>query len=298
MLVAIAWAALRRRPFSVFVTLFLLITSAALLRVPVPIALLTWVLGSLLILEVLLILEPFILELLGCPRPTGLEAERLASTLRRHELAVRIANDRATWVVGALRTVVVSRGALDALEDGYLAAFLTQAAFRQRAPGLLREIVVWLGNTPLLLAWCMSGWIVELGKVVAIVIGNALVVPLVLWPKGFVPNVGRVLGVTFVAMLGAMLISGGLAAPGLGLWFGWVLVRGIRALLAWESRRAEQDADLATMKAGQAWSLMHLLEFQKDIGRTEPVGLLGFLARPGSPILERLRKVRRWIGLE
>jgi hypothetical protein len=298
MLVAIAWAALRRRPFSVFVTLFLLIASAALLRVPVPIALLTWVLGSLLVLEGVLILEPFILERLGCRRPAGLEADRVGLTIRRHRLQVRIANDHAVWAGGALRTVVVSRGALESLEDGYLAAFLTQAALRQRAPGLLREIVVWLGNTPIVLAWCISGLIAESGEVLALVIGSALVVPLLWWPTGFVQNVGRVLGVINVAMLGAMLISGGLAAPGLGLWLGWPLVHGIRALLAWESRRAERDADLATLQAGQAWSLMHLLEFQKDIGRTEPVGLLRFLARPGSPIVERLRTVRRWIGLE
>ncbi|HET6317429.1 MAG TPA: hypothetical protein VFG86_13290, partial [Chloroflexota bacterium] len=182
MLIALTWAALRRRPFSLICTILLGITWSAFLRVPAPAAMCVWVLTSLFVLELWLVFEPFILERLGCRSLAPREQDRLTELMRHFNISVRIANDSSSlWVGGALRTVVVSRGAFEQLDDAALHGLVAQAALRQRSPILLREIVVWLGNAPILVAWCMGRGLALLGRLVALALGSALVLPLLLW---------------------------------------------------------------------------------------------------------------------
>jgi hypothetical protein len=291
MLVSTIWAALRRRPFSVLYTLFLVIVYAALLRVPIALSVLLWGVGSLLVLGVWLLVEPFALDRLGCHIPTRGEQARLDSSIRRFNIAVRVADDPAPWVGSGLRTVVVSQGALDLLEDRGLVGLLGQATTEQLAAGLAREWVVWLGNAPLLAAWWMTRCLERIGQLLALAIGSALVLPMLVWPYGFVCWLGRALGVILVAVIGSVLLSRGAAAAGLGLLVGWALVLSLRALLAWEARRTEAEADLATVRASLGWHLHEALETLALAAPARPQGMLGLLVRPGVPLPRRAARV-------
>jgi len=78
---ALAWKAVRRRPYSVASTALVLTSSASLLGVAVPTALLLWALASVVGLATWLALEPFALKQLGCRPPSRLERERLDSSV-------------------------------------------------------------------------------------------------------------------------------------------------------------------------------------------------------------------------
>jgi hypothetical protein len=298
MLTALAWAALRRRPFSVLITLILVVISASLLRIPVAAALLVWILASLLALEVWLVLERFVLERQGCRELSEEEHARIAAWLQRANITVRVADDPHPWVGNGFRSVVVSEGALELLEDRGLLGLLAQAAAQTRSPIQLREIVVWLGSAPLVAVWCASCGLAQLANVLAHAIGWALVLPMLLWPRGFVLWVGRLLGAVIVALLGAVLLSSGFAAAGLGLWSAWALVPGLRALLAWESRRAEADADQTTVRAGYGAELVDGLKSMSQAHPQPPHGPLRLLARPGKPVHERARRVAATITID
>jgi hypothetical protein len=98
-------------------------------------------------------------------------------------------------------------------------------------------------------------------------------------------------------LVGSALVSSGLAATGLGLLLGWPLGRGLRALLAWESRRAEHLADQATIDAGLGWQLLEALEtlaFAESLA--PPDGLLGVFCRRASPLNARADRVWRAVS--
>jgi hypothetical protein len=91
-----------------------------------------------------------------------------------------------------------------------------------------------------------------------------------------------------VGLVGAMLLSSGLAAPGLGLLLAWALVPAIHGLLAWESRRAERLADQATVEAGLGWQLLEALETLALAESVPPPdGLLGLLCRRANSFNDR-----------
>src|SRR6266542_3206896 len=108
--------------------------------------------------------------------------------------------------------------------------------------------------------------------------------------RTFVDGLGRVLGAILVGLLGAMLISSGQPALGLSLWLAWAAVPGLRALLAWESRAAETDADRAAISAGLAWQLLDGLESLAHV-EAAPCGALRLLVRPGAPIHKRIQRL-------
>jgi hypothetical protein len=197
-----------------------------------------------------------------------------------------------------LRSLIVSRALLDLLEDRAVQGLLTQAVAEVRSASLAGVLVVWLGNVPLLSAWLLGRWLAQLGRLLAIAVGSSLVVPMLLWPVGFIRWSGRLFGAAIVALFGAALLSSGLAAPGLGLLLAWALVPGVQALLAWESRRAEQFADQATIDAGLGWQLLEALEtlaFAESL--PPPNGLLGLLCRRGCPLPARADRVWRALSL-
>ncbi|MCA1644323.1 MAG: hypothetical protein LC797_02255 [Chloroflexi bacterium] len=294
MIIALAWAALRRHPFSVACAGLLAMLSASLLGTPAPLAMAMWAATSVCGVALWRTLEPVVLHVLGCRAPGPIERLRLDRVLGVGRLDVVVLDTAEPWLGRGLRSLVVSRALFDLLNDREILGCLTQAAEQVRSASLAGELVVWLGNLPLLGVWLFARWIAQLGRLLALVVGSSLVLPLILWPAGFLRWAGRLFGSGLVALLGAVLLSSGLAAPGLGLLLAWALVPALQVLLAWESRRAEQIADQATIAAGLGW---HLLEALEVLGYAEslppPDGVLGLLCRRGSPLTTRAERVWR-----
>jgi hypothetical protein len=291
MLIGLLWAALRRRPFSVLSTALLGVIWAALLRVPAPAAVLAWALVSLLLLEVWIGLESVLLERMGCLRPAPRDEERIAKLACRFDVSVRVQDDVAPWVASAPRTVVVSRGALEQFDDVQLSGLVAQAARSRHAPIRLREAVVWLGNAPLLLGLLASGFLTRLGRLLAQVLGAALIFPMVLWPGTFVDVAGRFIGAVLIGLIGAVLVSSGQAALGVALWSAWALVPGLRALLAWEARELEADVDRAVVSLGFGAQLLGSLEWLAILDTPGPSGTLRWFVRASVPDRRRLKRL-------
>jgi hypothetical protein len=153
---------------------------------------------------------------------------------------------------------------------------------------------VWLGNLPLCCAWYVSRGCCQLGRLLGVIVGESLVVPLVLWRDGFLRWSGRVFGSSIVGLLAATLLSDGFAAAGLGLMLAWIVIPGLQAALAWESRRVERAADQATIDAGYGPQLLEALELLVVAEPlVTPTGLLGLLHRRGAPVTMRADRIRQ-----
>jgi hypothetical protein len=201
------------------------------------------------------------------------------------------------WIGRGLRSIVVSRAMLEVLDDRALIGLLTQTASPVWSGCVAGELVVWLGNLPLLCAWLVSRGIALIGRPLAVVVGASLVLPLLLCPFGFTRWVGRLLGAMLVGLFGTALVSAGLAGAGLGLLLSWAAVPAVRALLAWEGRRTERTADQATIEAGLGSQLLEALE---TLTWAEPVpgpaGVLRLLNRSGAPLACRAEIVFRSVS--
>jgi len=294
MTVAFVWAAIRSHPFSLLSSALLVALFARLVGVPVPAVLGAWITLSLLSITVWHALEAIMLRLLGSRSPSWRERERLDGALGSTRPEVLVLDAPEPWLGRGLRALIVTSALLDLLEDRAVAGLLTQAACEVRSAGLAGELAVWLGSLPLLVGRVIGGWLTQVGRLLALAVGSSLIVPILLWPTGFIRWAGRLFGAVFVLLLGAALLSNGLAAPGLGLLLAWPVVRGLHALLAWEARRAERFADQATIDAGLGWQLLEALEtlaFAESVRL--PDGLLGVFCRRGSPLNARADRVWR-----
>jgi hypothetical protein len=290
----LASRAVRRHPLSLLCTALLLAISTSLTGTSVPLALLCWALIALVSLAIWSALEPFVLRRLGCRSPGHLERERLDPALGPDRVGVLVLDAAQPWLGRGLRTLVISRALLDLLEDRALAGLLAQATRQVRAASLPGEVVVWLGNLPLLGAWCLSRGLMRLGRLLAIVVGTSLVVPLVVWPDGFIRWAGRLSGAAIVGLLGSALLSSGVSAAGLGLLLAWALVPGLQTLLNWEARQAETAADDATFDAGLGWELLEALEtlaWAESV--PPPAAPLGWLCRAATPPTDRADHIWR-----
>jgi len=294
MIIALAWAAARRHPFSILCTALLVALSARMVGMPVPLVLLAWVTLSLFGITVWHAVEPLVLRWLGCRSPSWLERERLDRALGSTRPEVVVLDVAQPWLGHGLRCLVVSRALLDLLEDRAVEGILTQAVYQVRWATLAGELVVWLGNLPLVGGRLLGIWLTQLGRLLALVVGSSLVVPILLWPSGFIRWAGRLFGAVVVVLLGLVLLASGLAAPAFGLLLGWPVGLGLQALQAWESRRAEQLADQATIAAGLGRQLLEALEtlaFAESV--PPPEGVLGVFCRRGSPLNMRADRVWR-----
>jgi hypothetical protein len=292
MTLALACAALRRHPFSLVCTALLAGLSASLLGLPVPTVLLVWIVTSLLILEAWHAIEPFVLLRLGCRLPNRLERERLDAAAADGPVEILVVDTAEPWHARGFRCLVVSRGLFDLLEDRALAGMLTQAGAQIHSARLAGEVVVWLGNPPLICAWGFSRCLMHLGRLLAVLVGSSLVLPMLLWPEGVTRWGGRLFGSAIGGLLGAALLSNGMAAAGLGLLLAWVVVPGLEGLLDWESRRVETVADRATIEAGLGWQLLEALEtLTWAESLPTPGGLLGLLSRAGAPLASRADRI-------
>ena len=296
---ALAVSAITRHPFSVGASVCLVIVSASLLGLSAALSLAVWAALSLLTVELWSALEPFVVERIGHLRPpTYEESQRLEAALSKSQLKPFVAETSDLIATRGLRCILVGRDYFDLLDDRPLSGLLTEAAAGVHAANLVGYLVVWLGALPLLAVWQLSVWICRLGRLLAVVVGASLVVPLILWPSGFVLWSGRLFGSVAVGLLGAMLLSSGLAAVGLGLLIAWAVVPALAALLAWESRRAERAADTATLDAGFGPQLLEALEFLM-VAEPRPhlTGLAGLLCRPGGRPVERTAWLRRTLSI-
>ena len=294
MTLALISAALRRRPFTLLYAALLLAAFASLIGAPVPLALVAWFAASIAALELWHAAEPTILWRLGCCAPTHAERERIEASLGCVHLEVLVLDSPRLWLGCGLRCLVITRAALEVLEDRALVGVLYQAAAPAHCAAVAGQVVVWIGSLPILSASTASTGLALLGRLLALVVGNALLIPLLLWPEGFVRWAGRALGVLIVGLAGSALLSSGLAAAGAGLLLAWAIVPGLRALLAWEARRTERTADQTTIAAGLGWELLEGLDtFAEAEPLSAPRGLLGMLAPAGAPLADRTERIRR-----
>jgi hypothetical protein len=200
------------------------------------------------------------LRLRGLRRATA-EEQLLIGSAR----PVFVREDDALQLTAGLRTLVVSRGALEVWEPHCLQALVVQAEAAAE-PG---RTLVALGTAPILGFGWASAAVTRLGTLLAASAGSALVVPLWVWGDGFIRVAGRVFGVVLVTMLGCELIASGLSVWGVGLLVGWALARALQRLLAWETLRVELAADGVAVDAGYAAGLLEALETRRGLG--EPI---------------------------
>jgi hypothetical protein len=292
---ALTLAAIRRHPFGVTFTTLLAIVTASLLGISTPLALGLWIVTGLTSLELWYALEPLAMRRLGgCRTPTAAEQQRLEAVLGRSHAELLIAETAELTTVRGLRCLAIGRDLLDVLEDRALAGFLAQAAAQPHTVNLAGCMLVWLGNAPLLVAWWTSRLVGQFGRLLALAIGASLVLPLIVCRDAYLRWAGLALTSLLVGLCGTVLLSYGFAAAGAGLLLAWLLVPGLRAVLAWESRRAERSADQATIEAGFGMQLLEAVDFLALIEPWRPTsGLLSILSLPGSSMMERGRRLRR-----
>jgi hypothetical protein len=294
MTLALTCAAFRCRPFSLLASALLLVILASLLDMPAPMALLVWLAASLAMLEAFHVLESFILKRLGYRPPTYAERERLEPAAGCGHIRVMVIDAPELWVGHGLRILVITCGMLDVLEDRALTGMLHNATNATWPAALAAEMLAWFGALPITVAWSLSRCVTAVARLLAVAIGRALVLPLVVWPRGFTVWGGRALAGVIVGLFGAALLSNGLAAVGLVVLLAWALVPGLQALLTWETRRAESRADDATVSAGLGWQLVEALEtLQMAQPLATPPGLHGLLSPAGAPLGARADRIRR-----
>ena len=296
---ALFLSAIVRRPFSVICSALLVIVTAALVGLPVPFVLLGWAGASLVGLELWHALEPVALRRLKCREPDHNEGERLAAIAVSRYQHVLVQDNPQPVVIRGLRSVVLSTGLLDLFDDRALEGILAQSIVRVHSASLVGGLIVWLANLPLLAAWRVNRVLINLGRLLTIVVGNALILPLVFWPVGYVTWGGRFFGALFIALLGTALISNGAQAAGLLVLIATLVIPGLRSIVDWESRRAERAADEATVADGFGWELLTALEtlcWAQSVPR--PEGLLGLLVRARNPFTERANRIWRLLSDE
>lgn len=261
MILAFFLAALRRHVFSIALTLFTLAVGASLFDVSVLLALGVWALAAIVLFELWYELEPFALRrFCGLRSPSHAEAEVLQGVEVSSHLEPLISKAPGFMLRRGMRCLIVGRDTLDLLEQRALTGVLYQAALPMHQADLAGCTLAWLGGLPVVAAWLAARGCGVLGRLVGLVAGEALVLPLVLWRDGFLRWSGRLFGALIVGLLAAALLSDGYAAFGFELAVAWLAVPAIAALLAWESARVERAADRLTVEAGYGWQLLEALE--------------------------------------
>jgi hypothetical protein len=149
-----------------------------------------------------------------------------------------------------------------------------------------------LGSLPVVAAWLVTRLIGQLARLLALAVGNSLVVPLVLWRDGFLRWTGRLFASAVIGLFGAELIVHGFAATGLLLLIAWLVKPTLRSVLAWESKRVERAADGWTIAAGYGPQLLEATDLLAVAGPSASGGLVGLLRPRGAPIVERATRIR------
>src|SRR5438105_3938398 len=125
---ALVCAAFYRHPFSALCSALLAALSASLLGMSVAMVLLAWMAASLVALAACRALEPFALRRLGCRAPNRLERERFDAAPAAWPAQILVFDAAAPWHLRGLRSLVISRGLFDLLENRALVGILSQAS--------------------------------------------------------------------------------------------------------------------------------------------------------------------------
>jgi hypothetical protein len=296
---ALTLAAIRRHPFGFIFTLLLAIATASLSGISAPLALGLWILTGMTWFELWYALEPLAMRRLGgCRTPTPAEQQRIEAALGTAHPVLLIADTAQLAVIRGLRCLAIGRDLMEVLEDRALSGFLTHALAPPHTANLAGVMLIWLGNVPVLAAWWASQLVGQLSRLLALAIGASLVLPLVLCRDGYLRWTGLAFTSLLMGLCGTVLLSYGFAVAGAGLMLAWLIVPGVQSVLAWESRRVESLAERATIEAGFGLQLLEAVDFLALIepGRP-PGGLLSILSLPGSPMVERGRRIRRQLRL-
>lgn len=295
MTLALTLAAIRRHPFSIPLTFLILLLTAALTATPVALALSAWAAATALSFELWYALEPTILKRIPRYRePTHAERQRLESTLGRAQLQLLVADTTDLLATRGLRCLIVSRDLLDVFEDRALSGLVHQTASSNHSANLAGFALVWIGNLPVLAAWWAERLVAQLARLLAILVGTSLVLPLIVCRDAFLRWTGQLFTAMLVGLFGSVLISGGHAAAGLGLLIAWLMVRLLQSILAWESRQAEAASESATIAAGFGPQLLEAVDFMA-LAEPLPVAdkLLSLLCLPRSSTVQRAERIRR-----
>jgi hypothetical protein len=295
MTLALTLAAVRRHPFSIAFTVLIVVVFASLASVSVPLALGTWLATAVATLEVWYALEPLVLRQFGGYRdPSHAEREALGVAITSSSLELLLGDGPGLAIGRGLRCLVVSRDALELLDERPLGGLLTQATHPIHSASLAGDILVWLGNLALFGAWCIDRGLGQLGRLLGVLVGESLVLPLVVCRDGFLRWSGWIFGSLAVVLLGSTLLSSGFAAAGLALLAAPPLMVALSTVLAWERRRVERAADEATIGAGFGAQLLEAVELLAVAEpRPRPTGVLRMLCPPGAPLTNRAARIRQ-----
>jgi hypothetical protein len=298
MTLALILAAIRRHPYSVTVTLLLAVLTASLIGSSTQVVLASWAVVAVLGLELWYALEPIALRrLAGYRDPTHAERARIEAALGRLHLALLIADTSELAAIRGLRCLVVTRDLMEVFEDRALTGVLNQTVVSMQSANLAGFGLVWIGAVPLLVAWWAARLVGQLGRMLAVIVGTSLVLPLVLCRDIFLRWTTRFFTSLLVGLTGSVLISTGYAAAGLGIMLAWLAVPMLRSILAWESRRVEALADRATIAAGFGAQLLEAVDF---LALAEPLPLadrfLRILCLPRSASVKRAERIRLALG--
>jgi len=284
---------LRRRPISLACALLSVVVTALLVSLDVGTLVLAWGLTSVVVLGLWHKTERMILRAAKCRPLSAREKDTLSPRVSGSTAEVLIVDRAEPWVVRGLRSVVVGAGMLDVLDEHQLGGLITHRALLDPAP-VAGELVVWIGMLPFRIGWHVNLWIGVIGRALALLIGTSLLVPLVIWPQGYLRWGGRLFGALLGGMFASLLLSGGMALAGLVLMTSWFVVPVVQCLLEWESRRAERMADDAVLEAGLGWELLGALDELVCLDpQPVPPGLLGWLYRAGAPLRDRADRLLR-----
>jgi hypothetical protein len=259
MIVGLVWAGLRAHPLSSAFVVVCLVAWAALSGVPPWAPLLGWVVLNLVIVEMWFVIEPVWLRLRRCRPATADERARLGSP----KFAAYVVEEDALRIEPGLKSLIVSRGAMEVLDNVCLAALAVQAQAASE-PG---RVLILVGAGPILALGLVTRAIGRVGLLLAVSAGAALVVPPWAWGESFARVAGRVLGAVLLVILAFELLASGLVTLGLGLLTAWALVPCLQWLLGWEARRLEVHADAVAARAGVGWQLLEALENLRSLGQ-------------------------------
>ncbi|GAC1327442.1 MAG: hypothetical protein NVSMB2_26840 [Chloroflexota bacterium] len=287
---------LRTRAVSLTLAGVLLLLGSALVGLSPVSAVLVALVFSLAIGTLFSVAEPLVLRWSGCRAPNRSEAERLSVHTGSAGVPVLVHDSADPFVIQCPGRIVLSVALLDALEDRALLGYLTQASYSGFRAALIGEAIVWSCIWPIALGRVLTGVASRFGCVLAMVVGYALVLPMLLCPDGFVRWAGRVFTPLVLAWLLLMLGAGGY--PGLA---GAALVSVLSypvalAVLRWEWRRVEKAADRATIDRGLGAHLLEAIETLAWVHTAPPRGVLGLLFHSGTPAATRADIVRRHLS--
>jgi len=300
----------RRRSASLGLSLLALAGASAIAGWPVWVPLIGWLFGSLVLVSVWWLLERPILKLWGYRAPTVEEAARLQPGLDAIQAVLAIPtrphlviDECATVAVSAgLRTLIVSRGALEVLEDPQLAGLLAHEFGHLEACEAPADALVWLASTPVVLAWWAAEMLSKAAGVVAFGVAAALVLPLFLWPAWFTRIVRVGLSIVMITIASLLLMATGLetgerglVAWGLGVMAAPALVPLTKLVLAWEHRSGERRADLRAVEAELGRQLLEALRIVQEVEEQEEMhtGPTTTLQRTHPPTATRIEALQR-----